>query len=199
MISGSAIARFAIGNWPGYDIEVRGRSLVVAFLAALAPLAACTLLVDFVDQPVPCDGASCVDARIAIDAAGFDGPVIVVDASDGGVDAPNLACKGKTNGYYCARDGLNGYPGDDKDLVVCEAGVVAAVRHCDGGCIFMPPGTPDVCNECGRKADGTYCGKEFPGWLPEHANFLVRCQQGAAPTYTKCTTCTAKDGSSSCP
>lgn len=178
------------------------RAAAAIFLACAGLLGACTFLVDFVDRPASsvCDGASCLDAASPDVVAALDADPDRFDAAmDAPIDAPNLACKGLVNGYYCARDGLNNYPGDDKDLVHCEAGAVDWVRHCDGGCIFMPPGTPDVCNECGRKADGTYCGKEFPGWLPEHASFLVRCQLGQAPTYQKCTTCTARDGASSCP
>jgi hypothetical protein len=165
--------------------------------------AACTWLVDFVDQPrgAPCDGAACFDAP-------FDPPrpdAASGDASDGATagdatfDGPNLACRGLVNGYYCARDGLINYPGSDKDLVYCDGGAVWWARYCDGGCIFMPPGTPDVCNDCWRKGDGTYCGREFSGWLTEHANVLVRCQQGQAASNQKCPgTCSARDGSSSC-
>lgn len=113
----------------------------------LAPLAGCTLLVGFIDQPIEdtCDGSSCdasIDASDAsADTNGKD--TYVADVRDAGPPDVALLDKGKSNGWYCGFNGLNGTAPSKDDLVECHAGGVFVLTLCEGGCLSSPNGVPD--------------------------------------------------------
>ncbi len=152
-------------------------------------LAGCTLLVDFIDQPLDpgCDGSSCDGA--APDVVFADVSVkdsYVPDAHDAGPPDVAELCKGKFNGWYCGFNGLNGPAPSKDDLVECRDGGVKLLTLCDAGCLVYPNGVPDRCNECPSMKDGYYCGSQFPNALPDNSHVLVLCTKGQAMIEQDC-------------
>ena len=166
-------------------------------------LAGCTFLIDFEELPRGDGGA---DSSPPIGP-----PDVRVDGSlgpDGAVDAPpdvrdaianGDACKGAIDGKYCG--GRIPWPVDHKDdLVTCKASQVSLVTPCTTGqgCLGMLDGYPDECDECAKKADGTYCGRDFPGWDTKNAQQRIRCQGGRVVGSLLCTVCKSAGISSAC-
>jgi hypothetical protein len=159
---------------------------VAAFVAVLGAMGAgCTFLIGFDDVPAAADGGTDAqtpigppDVRVDVSSAPDSGTDVGPDARDA-LANPD-ACKGKLDGKYCGGNTIV-WPGDKDDLVTCKANVVSDVRLCSSGvgCIRMLNGYPDQCDECGSKADGTYCGRDMTGWDPKNADTRVRCQNKA--------------------
>lgn len=184
------------------------RALRATWAAALAGgfLAGCTLLIDFEEVPVIDAGASEAgteqqpprEASVPTDTGASDAGTDARDANPGFA----TACKGKGDGKYCPGNRIT-WPGDKDELITCKDGGVAATRLCSSGsgCIFMIQGFPDECDQCVTKnVDGTYCGRDMPGWDPKNANFRVRCQGGAQVGLLLCTgTCNSNGATSTCP
>jgi hypothetical protein len=174
---------------------------------ALAMVAGCTFLIDFQDVPPEGDGGT-VDNQVPIGP-----PDVRVDANlgdaaiDTGPDARDAiadpdACKGHQDGKYCGGDQIT-WPGSKDDLVTCKTGKVSVVKYCPTGqgCIQMLDGHPDECDVCAQKGDGTFCGRDMPGWATpdaENGHFLIRCQTGRVVTSKLCFTCKSAGINSAC-
>jgi len=168
-------------------------------------LVGCTFLIDFDAVPRGADGGALdgssplgppdvrVDGNVAADAG--DAPVEARDAIANGD-----ACKTVADGRYCGGDQIP-WPSDHKDdLVTCKAKEVSGVRLCESGqgCVGMLNGYPDECDECSKKADGTYCGRDLPGWDAKNAQQRIRCQGGRIVGLLLCTVCKSNGGASAC-
>lgn len=173
---------------------------------AAALLGGCTFLVSFDDVP--------------IDDAGGVGPamrapdVVVVDGGDAGkpdgdarVDAPDSAvdfskaCTGQPDGKYCNGNQITVDGGSGDDLITCLGGKTAAVKRCTTGtgCVRMPSGFPDECDQCQGKATGLYCGDDFTGWHPMNARARIRCDNNAIVGNIICATaCIGTGPTASC-
>ncbi len=157
-------------------------------IAASALAASCSLLVQFHDQ-ASCDGGLCTDDASVGDAA--PGPDGAGDApADGGARdarADRYApCSRLANGWYCGNNGLNGYAGSPDDLVHCSDGGVYQVTGCDGGCLHVVDPFPDACNPCVGVANGSYCGRDLPGFPAVNADILIQCQGGTVSSQIAC-------------
>ena len=162
------------------------------FLLSLPLIAACTLLVNFVDAP---EGG--VDA--STDVSPSDVAVDGSDASDAALDVYDASkvCKGLGDSWYCGFNGLNGDPPADW-LVHC-VDASAIVRVCDAGCLAFPSGTSDRCNECPGFVDGVYCGSQFSTYQTDNAPYLITCSEGIAAIQVKCANgCGAAPGDAAC-
>ncbi len=138
----------------------------------------CTALVTFHDQP-SCDGGLCPAGGVDGGSAADVGTGLGDAGGDATPDGPYAPCKGLADGHYCADDHLADYAGPASDLVECEDGGIGVVTPCgSAGCISMIDPFPDTCSECPTKPDGNYCGRDFPGFPTEDANFLIGCQSG---------------------
>lgn len=174
--------------------------------AALAMLAGCTFLIDFQDAP-RADGDGGVDSSPPIGPPDVrvDGNIVPDGAADSGPDARDAianpdACKGNPDGKYCGGDQIV-WPLDHKDdLVTCKANQVSLVKLCTTGqgCLGMLNGYPDECDDCAKKGDGTYCGRDFPGWDAKNAQQRIRCQSGRVVGSLLCTVCKSNGTSSVC-
>lgn len=155
----------------------------VAVLAAAASLQ-CSLIAEFVDQPIDdCDG-SCDSAPDAADAQTKD--AFAPDVRDAGPPDVAALCKARSNGWYCGFNGLNGAAPSKDDLVECRDGGVYMLTLCDAGCLVYPNGVPDRCNECPSMKDGYYCGNQFPSGLTDNAHVLVLCTKGQGMVEQDC-------------
>ena len=182
----------------------------MATAASATMIAGCTFLIGFDDVPAATDAS--VDAPPMINA-----PDVRVDApaptdarvADAGGDtgardaiANPDACANAVDGKYCGGDQIPWPVANKDDLVTCKSKVVSNVRLCAdiGGCIRMLNGYPDQCDECAKKADGLYCGRDMGGWETKNLNSLVHCQNKAAVTVTPCgaQVCTSNGAASSC-
>jgi len=186
---------------------VRIPAFLLATGVASMMIAGCTFLISFDDVPTPGDG-------------GADGPTtgnapdVRVDApassdTDGAKDAgardaianPD-ACVPLSDGLYCGGNQISWPVADKDDLITCKGHVVSNVRFCAdlGGCIRMLNGYPDQCDECAKKADGFYCGRDMGGWETKNLNSLVHCQNKAAVSVMPCggLACTSNGAASSC-
>lgn len=186
----------------------RALARVLGTASAATMIAGCTFLIGFDDVPgatdASFDGPTMINAPdVRVDApAKTDAPV-----ADAGVDARDAianpdACAGAVDGKYCGGDQISWPVANKDDLVTCKSKVVSNVRLCAdvGGCIRMLNGYPDQCDECAKKADGLYCGRDMGGWETKNLNSLVRCQNKAAVTVTPCgaQVCTSNGAASSC-
>ena len=181
------------GRARGLRIRPRARSLAVV-AAAFAFLAGCTFLIDFQDVPDAGDaeaGASQPPPPPGNPGDAGDG------ASDADADAPRDAsraldldalksCRNVANGYYCGDDGIVGYPYPN-DLVACDGGKVAQATPCSYGlgCLHLPTGYADECDDCHAKPNGFYCGGDLKGWV-DGTNVLVHCLDGSTDTFVNC-------------
>jgi hypothetical protein len=171
-------------------------------------IAGCTFLIGFDDVPgatdASFDGPTMINAPdVRVDApAPTDAP-----AGDAGVDARDAianpdACANSADGKYCGGNQILWPVAYKDDLVTCKNRTVTNVRFCAdlGGCIRMLNGYPDQCDECAKKADGLYCGRDMGGWETKNFNSLVHCQNSAAVTVTPCgaQVCTSNGAASSC-
>jgi len=91
------------------------------------------------------------------------------------------------------------------DLVTCNgSSPPTCVKHCPFGCLSMPQGNPDQCDDCAGKADGIYCLKDLRGTDPGNLGFAVQCTGGHAVDTIPCgvgkcaTTCPRATPSPSC-
>lgn len=184
-------------------------ALVVATAAVAMMIAGCTFLISFDDVPVPgdatADGPTVGNAPdVRVDAPMTDGPDATRDAGADARDAvanPD-ACVAFPDGLYCGGNQISWPVADKDDLVTCKAHVVSNVRFCAdiGGCIRMLNGYPDQCDECAKKTDGFYCGRDMGGWETKNLNSLVHCQNKAAVSVMPCgaQVCTSAGAASSC-
>lgn len=177
----------------------------VALAVAATTLAGCTFLISFDEADVPADGGADAPLRGDPPDARVDASSPDASVGDGGPDvardaiANPDACAGNQDGKYCAGNQISWETGNKDDLVTCKAKEVANVRLCKEGvgCIRMLNGFPDQCDECAPKADGTYCGRDMPGWEPENAETRVRCQNGAEVGLLLCANGCRSNGASS--
>lgn len=161
---------------------------MIALGAPLLCLSACTALVQFHDDPDPCADGGCGED------AGVDGPR---DASvEAFVDVVNI-CKTASPGWYCGfAPGLSGKAGSRDDLVHC-VDAAAFITFCDAGCVTFPPGTPDMCNTCGKR-EGYYCAAQL-GSTVEAKDYRVYCSGGVMTVLVKCPNgCAPGSGDASC-
>jgi hypothetical protein len=179
---------------------VARRRVAFGFLCAAGViLARCSLLVDFVDQTVDggCEGCDASLPDVTVDSPSEPDSADVRDA--GPPDVATL-CKGKSNGWYCGFNGLNGTAPSKDDLVECEDASVYKLTLCDAGCLSYPNGVPDRCNECPGMKDGYYCGSQFPSARPENGHVLVLCTAGQGIVEQDCLpgTCAPGPGTAKC-
>jgi hypothetical protein len=185
--------------------SLRRRAALGAIVGSAA--AGCTLLIPFDEIPSEDAGADAsidvalaeradADADAGADAAPFDAApeadVLDLDAL--------TSCEGKSSGLYCGNNQID-YPGSKDDLVMCDGGKVWQVQHCDGGsgCIRMPNPQPDQCDECWRKANGYYCGRDMPGWAARNDKLRVRCMAGGSVGVEICPNdCVSNGAQSTC-
>jgi hypothetical protein len=191
-------------------------ALAVGLLASAAVVSAagCTFLISFDD--VARDAAGLPDRTIPgddgdTDADTSDSPV--PDAPPGPFPPPcdtsfpldKVKCDTSFPRPNCARSTgvVTGYPagvsrGDD--LVTCLAdGGASCVQHCPSGCLVMPSGYPDQCDDCAGKKDGTYCIKDLRGFAPENVGLAVDCVKGKGVEPVHTCGNTAASCASSCP
>ena len=164
--------------------------------------AGCTFLIGF-DEVIAGDAG--LDAQTPLGPP--DVRIDVQSVPDSALDArPDTsdalanpdACKGKLDGKYCGGDTIV-WPGDKDDLITCKTSLVSNVRLCATGvgCIRMLNGYPDQCDECASKVDGTYCGRDMPGWEAKNAETRVRCQNKAEVGLLLCANGCASNGAAS--
>lgn len=184
-------------------------AFLLATAAASLMIAGCTFLISFDDVPVPADATP--DGPTVGNAPDVRVDAPAVDASDAardaGTDARDAianpdACVSLPDGLYCGGDQISWPVADKDDLITCKSHVVSNVRLCAdiGGCIRMLNGYPDQCDECAKKADGFYCGRDMGGWETKNLNSLVHCQNKAAVSVMPCgaLTCSSNGAASSC-
>jgi hypothetical protein len=185
----------------------RGTAFVLATAGAATMIAGCTFLIGFDDVPVPADATA--DAPMVGNAPDVrvDAPMPDGAVRDAGPDARDAianpdACVSFPDGLYCGGNQISWPVADKDDLVTCKGRVVSNVRFCAdiGGCIRMLNGFPDQCDECAKKTDGFYCGRDMGGWETKNLNSLVHCQNKAAVSVMPCgaQVCTSAGSASSC-
>ncbi len=176
---------------------------MVLAIVACGPAAACSLIVQFHDQPGGvCDGAVCstdgTTVEVSVVDSGGDG---TEQDTGGGPDSGNpqdspagdsfvapdtfSPCMGKGNGYYCGDNGLGpGLPAGD--LVNCVDGGVSTAKACDGGCLHVVDPFPDACDPCFGVANGAYCGRDLAGFPSFNADILIQCTGGKTTSQNAC-------------
>jgi hypothetical protein len=175
---------------------------------------ACSLLVQFRDAPTGSD-ASTVEPSdagrqredssfVEPDPEDANTPPLDANSADGG--RPNTVFTGGTNactittstgirtpGFYCAsQPKVSAYLGKlSNHLVECigtdatDVTTKHSITVCVRGCVPMPPGVPDICDDCDGKPDGDYCAAEFRyPWFSQSADGIVKCVGGRAVTNT---------------
>jgi len=158
---------------------------LVMLLGVVTWAVGCTFLIAFDEIPAPID-AGAGDAR----------PDGVTDASDanpadGGLPAfpppcdptfplMDVACNPSFPRPNCARNTgiFPAYPAPrGEDLVTCNGGTTpTCVQHCPFGCVTMPEGYPDTCDDCFGRPDGTYCMKDMRGVDGRNLGLAVDCK-----------------------
>lgn len=169
---------------------------------AAVVLGGCTFLVSFDDVPVEDAGIVAPTSRppdVAVvdagDASSPDAP-----AADAAIDY-GKACTGKPDGKYCNGNQVVVDGGSGDDLVTCLNGKTVSVKTCTTGtgCVRMPSGFPDECDQCQGKATGLYCGDDFAGWHPMNARARIRCDNDAIVGNIICaSTCVGAGPTASC-
>ena len=188
---------------------LRGLSaLVLATAGTATMIVGCTFLIGFDDVPAATDASSDGPTMINAPDVHVDAPAAPDSAiGDAGADARDAianpdACANFPDGKYCGGNQIPWPIANKDDLVTCKNRMVSNVRFCAdlGGCIRMLNGYPDQCDECAKKADGLYCGRDMGGWEAKNFNSLVHCQNKAAVTVTPCgaQVCTSNGAASSC-
>ena len=170
----------------------------------LAMLAGCTFLIDFEEVPRAAD-ADGSDGSPPLGPPDVSVDVVAPDSGDAAVDGRDAlanpdACHTALDGKYCGNDQIV-WPAERKDdLITCKGKVIASVRLCatGQGCFGMLDGYPDECDECVQKADGTYCGRDLPGWDAKNAQQRIRCQGGRIVGSLLCGVCKSNGGTSAC-
>lgn len=128
-------------------------------------------------------------------------------ACDENFDLGTVGCGNYPRAECGDEPGLTGTELPASDLLECDATKQPqCLRHCPHGCVKMPNGFPDACDDCNGKADGTYCTSEFRNWPASNAVFLFECQGGNVVDKTNCSDmgqackpmCTAGVAGSSC-
>jgi hypothetical protein len=153
-------------------------------VASVTLVAGCTFLIDFkeVDRAPPADDA---DARAANDGSvGDEGVVAFPPPCDPSFPLAEVRCNASFPRPNCASNtGIfpsypTGHPRAD-DLVTCNGGTKpTCVQHCPFGCVAMPQGFPDACDDCDGRADGTYCVKDLRGPDGRSLGLAVDCKGG---------------------
>lgn len=170
-----------------------GAALGGGLVAAL--LAGCTFLVSFDEVPIDDAGITSPTSRppdVAVVDAG-ENPTgdadVRADAADSSIDY-SKACNGQPDGKYCNGNQIVVDGGSGDDLVTCLNGKTVSVKRCStgSGCVRMPSGFPDECDQCQGKATGLYCGDDFAGWHPMNARARIRCDNNAIVGNIICTT-----------
>ena len=170
----------------------------IALLEGVSALAGCTApYAEAVDGAAVNEGDASADApadsALPDGAILDDGSIVLLDA------AASKACETKSDGTYCNGNGINLEGASKDDLVTCKGQLVSSVRLCSNGvgCVRTFSGYPDQCDECGTKADGTYCGRDMAGWDPKNAETRVRCQNHAEVGLLLCAGVCSSIGSAS--
>lgn len=168
--------------------RVKRRRVLLALGAPLLFASACTALVQFHDYPDPCANGACADG-----GGGDGGP------RDGGmetaVDVVHI-CNKASPGWYCGyAPGLSGKAGSPDDLVHC-VDAAPFITFCEAGCVSFPPGTPDMCNMCGKR-EGYYCAGQL-GSTPEAKDYRVYCSGGVMTPLKACVACVPGPGDAAC-
>lgn len=108
-------------------------------------------------------------------------------ACDDAFDLTSIGCGTYPRAECGDEPGLTGVDLPADDLVECDAQMEPkCLRHCPHGCVKMPTGFPDACDDCDGKADGIYCSSEFRNWPAQSNVFTFECQDGNVVTKTKC-------------
>lgn len=189
------------------------RSVVrVLLLAIIALGVGCTFLIDFDEVPVPPEtGSNDVDAGDAVvvidggdrsDAKGSEGgPPAFPPPCDPTFPLNQLSCNASFPRPNCATNTtvFPSYPAGhprEGDLVTCNGGAhPTCVQHCPFGCLTMPQGYPDECDDCVGRADGTYCVKDLRGPDGRNLGLAVDCVLGKTMMVHVCgsaTNCATK-------
>lgn len=179
--------------------------LAAAIAVAGALGAGCTFLIGFDEVTVAGDAGLDGQTPLGPPDVRIDVPSVLDSGLDVGPDTSDAlanpdACKGNLDGKYCGGDMIV-WPGDKDDLITCKTGLVSNVRLCTSGvgCIRRLNGYPDQCDECTSKTDGTYCGRDMPGWEPKNADTRVQCQNKAMVGVLLCAvSCTSNGATSFC-
>lgn len=132
------------------------------------------------DRSLPATGEDAGARDAASDAAASDDGTTVSNAippsCDEAFDESKVVCSASIARPICGSEpGVSGTAPDD--LVECDGTTAKCVRHCPHGCVEMPTGHADSCDECFDKDDGYYCVKDLKGtWGSENQGFAVQCQ-----------------------
>lgn len=158
---------------------------VLGSVVSAAWIVGCSLLVTFDELPADDSGIALPTARPP-DVSVVDGGADASAPADGGpaTDAAvdySAVCTGKADGKYCNGNQIGVDGGSSDDLITCLNGKTANVKPCatGNGCVRMPSGFPDECDQCQGKANGLYCGDDFTGWHPMNAKTRIRCDNDA--------------------
>lgn len=184
------------------DVGIRGALVAVVVVACVAS-ASCVSLVG-TTSPEPDAGATS-DATATTDGASDAGDLrdsdpsdaaaadAAVDAKDAAVDYTQ-ACVGKGDGKYCNGDQVSVDGGSRDDLIACAGGQTIGAKTCTNGCLRMPSGFPDECDECKTLVDGLYCGDDFVDWAAKNKNTRIRCEGGVVTGNLICSVACAGTG-----
>lgn len=147
-------------------------------------------------QPDAGDSAAALDAGDAANDALDAAPL------DAGNPCSNVPSSG--NGFYCGSSQENGFAGGATNtLYQCADGSTASTNPCAVDCVTAPPNYSDTCDQCSTKHDGTWCGSEFPGYVPDLANVKFTCTAGKnngtpIPCLAPTPKCHPADGGATC-
>ncbi|MBX3226671.1 MAG: hypothetical protein KIT84_39380 [Labilithrix sp.] len=123
------------------------------------------------------DGASEAHEDAAGDATSSLPPGCVDDPA-----VTDAACAGKA-ALSCGSS-FSGYTGGANDLVDC---VNKCVHRCASGCLVMPFGENDICDDCAGKPNGTYCIATFRDYEPAtNQQLVVECKGGRGTKVASC-------------
>ena len=158
--------------------------LRVLLLAIVALGVGCTFLIDFKEVDRVADAAVNDGSGDANDARVPDGgPPAFPPPCDPTFPLAEVQCNATFPRPNCASNTVfPAYPAGRArggDLVTCNGGATpTCVQHCPFGCSAMPPGYPDLCDDCDGRPDGTYCVKDLRGPDGRNLGLAVDCQGG---------------------
>jgi hypothetical protein len=164
-----------------------------SIVACVAMGTGCTLLIDFKEVDA---GTAATDETGTVDAGDArtadDGSVAFPPPCDPTFPLAELRCNPDFPRPNCASRTTifpsypAGHPRGD-DLVTCNGSTKpTCVQHCPFGCVPMPTGFPDACDDCDGRADGTYCVKDLRGPDGRNLGLAVACQGGRTISSSTC-------------
>ncbi|CAN5924958.1 hypothetical protein BH11MYX4_BH11MYX4_66700 [soil metagenome] len=154
----------------------------VLLVAILALGAGCTFLIDFKTVDAGSEDAGSAEAKDA--AVLDDGPLAFPPPCDPTFPLKEVRCNPSFPRPNCASNTgiFASYPAGrprGSDLVTCNGGTTpTCVQHCPFGCVAMPQGFPDACDDCDGRPDGTYCVKDLRGPDGRNLGLAVDCKGG---------------------